>query len=59
MVFLDKPAGRLVKFKPDYACFTLKGKPFIIGYGLDIEEQARNLPYVAEFKTEYLGKLNK
>jgi len=58
MVFLDKPAGRIVSFKPDYACFTLKGTPFIIGYGLDIDERARNLPYIAEFDTHYLGKLD-
>ena len=57
MVLADKPAGRKVKFEPDYACFTIKGKPFLIGYGLDVVEIARNIPYLAEFNTKYLKRI--
>lgn len=34
-VFLDKIEKREVKFTPEYIGFTLKGKPWIEGYGLD------------------------
>lgn len=57
MVLADKPAGRKVKFEPDYKCFTIKGKPFLIGYGLDVAEIARNVPYLAEFDTKYLKEI--
>lgn len=57
MVLADKVDMRVVPFKADYACFTFKGKPFLIGYGLDIKEVARNLPYIAEFDKKYLNKL--
>ena len=57
MVLVDKPAKRLVPFKPDYACFVIQKDPFLIGYGLDIKEQARNLPYIAEFDKKYLNKI--
>lgn len=57
IVLVDKPECRKVPFKPDYACFTLKGNPFLVGYGLDIKELARNLPYIAEFDKKYLNKL--
>ncbi|MCQ3908300.1 MAG: hypothetical protein MJ200_01790 [Mycoplasmoidaceae bacterium] len=57
MVLVDKVDMRAVPFKADYACFTLKGNPFLIGYGLDIKEAARNLPYIAEFDKKYLNKL--
>lgn len=57
MVLVDKVDMRKVPFKPDYACFTLKGNPFLIGWGLDIKEIARNLPYIAEFDKKYLNKI--
>lgn len=57
VVLVDKKDCRVVPFKPDYACFTIKGNPFLVGYGLDIKEVARNLPYIAEFDTKYLNKL--
>lgn len=57
MVLVDKPSLRKVKIKADYACFTLKGSPFIIGYGLDVKERARNLPYIAEFDVKYINKI--
>ena len=57
VVFADKPAGRKVNFKPDYACFSIKGKPFLVGYGLDIYEIGRNIPYLAEMDQECLKKV--
>lgn len=57
IVLADKVDLRVTPFKADYACFTFKGNPFLIGYGLDIREIARNLPYIAEFDKKYLNKL--
>lgn len=57
VVLVDKPNLRVTTFKPDFACFTLKGNPFIVGCGLDIKEKARNLPYIGEFDEKYLNKI--
>lgn len=40
---LHKPASSRTGFKPDYVAFTIEPK-FIIGYGLDLDGKARNLP---------------
>jgi hypoxanthine phosphoribosyltransferase len=42
---LDKPAGRLVTVPVDYTGFTVDDV-FIVGYGLDVNQRYRNLPYV-------------
>lgn len=57
VVLADKVDMRVVPFKADYVCFSFKGSPFLVGYGLDIKEVARNLPYIAEFDKKYLNKL--
>ena len=53
---LDKPSRRKVDFEPDY-----KGKiipdEFVFGYGLDLFEKYRDLPYVAVVKPEYLDEI--
>lgn len=54
---VNKPEARLVSFKPDYSCITLKGNPFLVGWGLDVKEKARNLPYIAEFDKRYFNKV--
>lgn len=46
-VFLDKIERREVEFIPDYLGFTLEGKPWIEGYGLDGGEYGRGRPEVA------------
>jgi hypoxanthine phosphoribosyltransferase len=45
---LDKPAGRCEAVQMDYIGFTIPDK-FVLGYGLDFDEEYRNLPaiYVA------------
>ena len=45
---VDKPcrrASELEYIKPDYCCFTIDDK-FILGYGLDYEQNFRELPYI-------------
>lgn len=43
---LDKPKGRKVEFTADWVGITLQGKPFIVGFGLDLDERYRELPYI-------------
>ena len=43
--FLDKRKRRKVYFEADYVCFTMDDG-FVVGYGLDFNEQARFLPEV-------------
>ena len=42
---LDKPDGRRVDIAVDYVGFTVDDR-FIVGYGLDFDQQYRNLPYI-------------
>ncbi|HEX6272019.1 MAG TPA: hypoxanthine phosphoribosyltransferase [Polyangiaceae bacterium] len=44
---LDKPVRRRVTVDADYVGFTI-GDAFVVGYGLDVGEEYRNLPYLAE-----------
>lgn len=46
---LDKSKDRLLPIKIDYRCFVMPDR-FLVGYGLDHNEQYRNLPYIAEFR---------
>ncbi len=48
ITLLDKPSRRKVEFTADVSLFTIEDK-FVIGYGLDCNEQYRNLPYIAEY----------
>jgi hypoxanthine phosphoribosyltransferase len=46
---VDKPAERKVEVRPDWALFTLPERTegqFIVGYGLDLAERYRGLPYL-------------
>jgi hypoxanthine phosphoribosyltransferase len=42
VVLLDKPSRRKVDFQPDYVGFTIEDH-FVVGYGLDFNEEYRNL----------------
>lgn len=44
-VLLDKPARRTVAITPDYVGFPIP-PVFIVGYGMDLAQQYRNLPYI-------------
>jgi hypoxanthine phosphoribosyltransferase len=46
---LDKPSRRVAEVPLDYIGFEIPDK-FVLGYGLDLDEKYRNLPYVAVFK---------
>lgn len=48
---LSKPDRRQVEYDADYTGFVIPDK-FIVGYGLDCDEQFRQLPYIAEMELE-------
>ncbi|MDR1134976.1 MAG: hypoxanthine phosphoribosyltransferase [Clostridiales Family XIII bacterium] len=48
---LDKPAGRRTEIDIDYKGFTVDDV-FIVGYGLDVNQQYRNLPYITSVVTD-------
>lgn len=48
---LDKPDRRMRDIKPDYCGFTIPDE-FVIGYGLDVDEKYRNLPYVGIYEPD-------
>jgi len=45
-VLVDKPGERRVDVKPDFAAFQMDNG-FVFGYGLGIQNQYRQLPYLA------------
>ena len=51
--FLDKPSRRKVDINPDYVGKVIPDE-FVFGYGLDLFEKYRDLPYVAVVSPEYL-----
>ena len=54
---LDKPEGRVPGYEitADYTGFTIPNA-FVVGFGLDFDEQYRNLPYVGILKPEVYEK---
>lgn len=46
---LDKPSRRTADVRADYVGFTIEDQ-FVIGYGLDLDERFRNLPYIAIYE---------
>lgn len=56
---LSKPARREIDVAVDYVGFEIPDE-FVVGYGLDFDEEYRNLPYIAILKPavfEHLFKL--
>ena len=50
-VLLDKPERHEMQMKIDYLGFTVPNK-FVVGYGIDFNEQYRQLPYIAYIEKE-------
>ena len=46
---LDKKERRVVEMEADYVGFDIPDK-FVVGYGLDVDEKYRNLPYIGYFE---------
>ncbi len=44
-VFMDKKERRQVDIDIDYTGFVIPNK-FVVGYGFDVDEKGRNIPYV-------------
>ncbi|MDQ7093803.1 hypoxanthine phosphoribosyltransferase [Desulfosporosinus sp. PR] len=51
VTLLDKAARRQTDVSPDYNGFSIPDE-FVVGYGLDFNEEYRNLPYVGVLKQE-------
>lgn len=51
VTLLNKQERRVVDFTADITLFEIPDH-FVIGYGLDCAELYRNLPYIAEYKTD-------
>jgi hypoxanthine phosphoribosyltransferase len=47
--FLDKKERRIVDVPLDYVGFEIPNE-YVVGYGLDYDNQFRNLPYIAIFR---------
>ncbi|MBO4213339.1 MAG: hypoxanthine phosphoribosyltransferase [Clostridia bacterium] len=52
---LDKKSRRMVNFEPDYVGKDIPDE-FVVGFGLDYDEQYRNLPYIGILKQEVYSK---
>jgi hypoxanthine phosphoribosyltransferase len=50
---LNKPSRRKVQIPIDYIGFEIENK-FVFGYGLDLDEKYRNLPFVGVVKPEFI-----
>lgn len=55
VTLMDKPARRKAPVYADYSCFEVPDA-FVVGYGLDYNEQYRNLPYIGVLKPEIYSK---
>ena len=55
VTLLNKLERREHDIAPDYNCFDIENE-FVIGYGLDYDEQYRNLPYIGILKRSVYEK---
>ncbi len=51
---LSKPSRREVEIPVDFLGFEIEDK-FVFGYGLDLDERFRNMPFIGVVKREALG----
>lgn len=49
-VLLRKSGRQLVKFEPDFVAFEIPDE-FVVGYGLDYNDEYRNLPFLAALES--------
>lgn len=49
VTLLDKPERRVVELYPDYVGCDVPDE-FVVGYGLDYDQQYRNIPYIGALK---------
>ncbi len=49
ITLLDKPSKRKINIPVDYVGFKIKDR-FVVGYGLDFNEQYRQLPFIGYFE---------
>lgn len=56
-VLLDKPARRIADLPIAYRGFEIPDK-FVVGYGLDLAQRYRNLPFVATLTKEAMDRLS-
>lgn len=50
-ILLDKPSRRIADIKGDYCGFVIPDK-FVVGYGMDLNEKYRNLPFIGIYESE-------
>ena len=55
VTLLNKEARREYDIEPDYNCFDIENE-FVVGYGLDYNEQYRSLPYIGILKRSVYEK---
>jgi hypoxanthine phosphoribosyltransferase len=51
VALLDKPSRRQVPVEVDYIGFPIPDA-FVVGYGLDLDQRYRNVPYVAIYRPD-------
>lgn len=55
VTLLDKHERRTEDISPDYNCFEIPDE-FVVGYGLDYDEEYRSLPYIGILKRSVYEK---
>lgn len=56
ITLLDKPEGRKIPFTPDKFGFIVPNK-FLAGFGLDVKEKLRNVPFIGVFNQDKIDEL--
>ncbi|HYO87960.1 MAG TPA: hypoxanthine phosphoribosyltransferase [Candidatus Limnocylindrales bacterium] len=54
VTLLDKPSRRQIAIPVDYTGFQIEDK-FVFGYGLDLDEKFRNLPFIGVVREDALS----
>ncbi|UVD81578.1 hypoxanthine phosphoribosyltransferase [Mycoplasma iguanae] len=57
VTLIDKPLGRKVNIEVDKSGFILPDNKFLVGFGLDVKEKLRNLPYIGVFNKDKFDEL--